>query len=70
MSDDVQNTSTPSAEGQTQESTVASKIKKVNRLTLSALNSKIKDLEEKNQINSRYYKHLIIRQKDFENTKS
>lgn len=70
MSDDVQNTSNPSTEDQPQDNTTSGKNKKINRLTLSVLNTKIKDLEEKNQKNSRYYKHLLIRQKDIEKSSS
>jgi hypothetical protein len=66
MADEVQNTGVSSTEGLAQESKAESKIKKVNRLTLSALNDKIKELEDINQKNSRYYKHLLIRQKEFE----
>jgi hypothetical protein len=37
---------------------------KVNRLKVDELNRKIKEMEEKNLVKSRYYKHLLMRKKE------
>ncbi|HOO72380.1 MAG TPA: hypothetical protein PK926_11515 [Spirochaetota bacterium] len=49
------------------EAAAAAKTKKVNRLGLQAINDKMKELEEKNQASSRYFKHLLQRKKELEN---
>ncbi len=42
------------------------KKKKINKLTLSELESKIKQMEEKNLSHSTYYKHLRERKNELE----
>jgi hypothetical protein len=42
------------------------KNQKINRLTVDAIAGKIKELEEKNQTNSKYYQHLILRKKELD----
>ena len=42
------------------------KKKKINRLTKAQLEKKIQDLESKNAVKSKYYKHLVERKKELE----
>ena len=72
MSDNVetpQATTETNAPAAAQETGTAatSKTKKVNRLSKDALSMKLKELEEKKQKNSRYYKHLQTRLKELGN---
>ena len=43
------------------------KIKKINKIPVDKLNNKIKLMEESNNTNSKYYKHLMQRKKELEN---
>ncbi len=54
----------PGGEEATQPS--SQKKKKINRLTIEDLNSKIEELEKKNQTQALYYKHLVDRKKEIE----
>lgn len=42
------------------------KKKKVNKLNVQTISAKIKELEDKNQATSRYYKHLVQQKKQAE----
>ena len=49
-----------------EESASAPKVKKINRLSLDQLNTKISEMESKNLQKSIYYKHLVERKKEVE----
>jgi len=68
MADEIQQNQTPSDPTvdsvQPSGESATKKQKKVNRLSIDAINKKISELEEKNHRNSRYYKHLLMRKNE------
>jgi len=51
----------------TVDSSAVNKKKKINRLLIEELNSKIEEIVKTNMTKSKYYKHLLQRKKELEN---
>jgi len=51
---------------ETEEKKSEEKTKKINKLSLDELNKKIGELKDKNQIQSKYYGHLMKRKSELE----
>lgn len=64
MADEVQ--ATQSTEGATEGAAVKAKNKKINRITLNDLAVKIEEIEKGNATGSKYYKHLLQRKREME----